>query len=107
MTTMVKTEILGTDFDLDECADIATHGCIAGVGGFIYTVDNIETYDEHEYKIMDELDVWADELGATNGMEMIMDSLKKVSLYKQKSLSIHWKIWSETVISLSTTRVTL
>ena len=77
MTTLVKTEILGCDFDLDECADIATHGCIAGVPGFIHTGDNIEAYDEYEYTIMDSLEEWADELGATNGMEMIMDSLNR------------------------------
>tara|TARA_Y100000361_G_C11131484_1_gene329253 strand:+ start:599 stop:940 length:342 start_codon:yes stop_codon:yes gene_type:complete len=77
MTTLVKTEILGVDFDLDECADIATHGCSAGVSGFIHTVDNIEAYDEYEYTIMDSLDEWADELGATNGMEMILDSLNR------------------------------
>ena len=75
--TICKTTILGCDFDLDECADIATHGCISGVGGFIHTVDNIEAFDEYECTIMDELDTWADELGAANGMEMITDSLNR------------------------------
>ena len=77
MTTLVKTTILGCDFDLDECADIAMHGCIAGVPGFIHTVDNIEAYDEYEYTIMDELEDWAQELGATDAMQMITDSLRR------------------------------
>ena len=76
-TTMIKTEILGCDFDLDECADIATHGCIAGVPGFTYTSDNVEAYDEYEYTIMDELEDWSQELGASNAMEMIIDSLNR------------------------------
>ena len=77
MTTLTKTTILDVDFDLDECADIATHGCIAGVPGFILTVDNIEAYDEYEYTIMDELEDWANELGAESAMEMIIDSLQR------------------------------
>ena len=77
MTTLVKTTILGCDFDLDECADIATHGCIAGVPGFTYTRDNVEAYDEYEYTIMDELEDWAQELGATDAMQMITDSLRR------------------------------
>ena len=77
MTTMTKTEILGVDFDLDECADIAQHGCISGVGGFIYTSHNVEAYDEYEHTIMGELEDWADELGAESAMEMIIDSLQR------------------------------
>lgn len=76
MTTLTKTTILGVDFDLDECADIARYGCISGVPGFIHYVDNIEAYDEYEYIIMDALDEWADELGAESAMEMIIESLQ-------------------------------
>ena len=74
---MTKTTILGCDFDLDECADIAQHGCISGVPGFIYTVDNIEAYDEYEYTIMDELEDWAQELGAESAADLVIDSLKR------------------------------
>ena len=77
MTTLVKTTILGCDFDLDECADIALHGCIAGVPGFTYTSDNIEAYDEYELTIMDELDTWADDLGAESAADLVIDSLKR------------------------------
>ena len=93
MTTLVKTTILGCDFDLDECADIATHGCIAGVPGFIHTVDNIEAYDEYEYTIMDTLDVWADELGATNAMEMIMDCLENRSVHPTIDAIKEMAVW--------------
>ena len=77
MTTLVKTTILGCDFDLDECADIATHGCIAGVPGFCYTSDNVEAYDEYEYTIMDELEDFAQDLGAESAMQIIIDSLNR------------------------------
>ena len=93
MTTLVKTTILGCDFDLDQCADIATHGCISGVPGFIHTVDNIEAYDEYEYTIMDELDIWADELGATNAMEMIMDSLNRRDVHPTMDLIKECAVW--------------
>ena len=93
MTTLVKTTILGCDFDLDECADIATHGCIAGVPGFTYTSDNVEAYDEYEYTIMGELDDWAEELGATNGMEMIMDSLNRRDIHPTMNAIKECAVW--------------
>ena len=77
MTTLAKTTILGCDFDLDECADIATHGCIAGVPGFTYQVELIEAYDKYEYMIMNELEDWAQELGESDAMQMITDSLRR------------------------------
>ena len=37
MTTITATfEILGSEFDLDQLNDIATHGMAQGVAGFIY-----------------------------------------------------------------------
>ena len=93
MTTLVKTTILGCDFDLDECADIAQHGCISGVPGFTYTSDNIEAYDEYEYTIMDELDLWADELGAANAMEMIMDSLNRRDITPTIDAIKEYAVW--------------
>lgn len=37
--------------DPDEIRDVANHGCIGGVSGFIWTSDNVRFFDEHEEEI--------------------------------------------------------
>tara|TARA_B100000287_G_C20412460_1_gene694139 strand:+ start:125 stop:469 length:345 start_codon:yes stop_codon:yes gene_type:complete len=92
-TAIKKVAILGCDFDLDECADIATHGCIAGVPGFTYHVEILEAYDEYESIIMDTLDVWADELGADSAMEMIIDTLNRRSIHPDMDAVKEMAVW--------------
>ena len=91
--TTCKTTILGCDFDLDECADIATHGCIAGVPGFTYTRDNVEAYDEYEYTIMDELEIWAEELGAESAADLVIDSLKRRDITPSIDMIKETAVW--------------
>ena len=93
MTTLTKTTILGCDFDLDQCADIAKYGCISGVSGFIHSVDNIEAYDEYEYIIMDTLEEYAEELGATSAMEMILQSLQFRDITPTIDTIKEWAVW--------------
>ena len=37
--------------DLSEVNDVATHGCISGVSGFIYHTECAEFFDAHEDSI--------------------------------------------------------
>ena len=39
--------------DLSEVNDVATHGCISGVSGFIYHTECAEFFDRHEDSIED------------------------------------------------------
>jgi hypothetical protein len=78
MTTSTKTfEILGHEFELDQLNDIATHGCAAGVSGFIYSSELHNIYQEHEDTIMAFLDEYAFDLGEQNGFRMVLNSMDR------------------------------
>ena len=52
MTTL--KECLDDRFDcIEECNDVANHGCSMGVTGFIYYVETAEFFDEYESEIED------------------------------------------------------
>ena len=70
-------EILDEEFTLDELADIATHGCAAGVHGFIYTIEIQRAYDKYEDEILDGLDQFADDLGEGNALKLCMNSVER------------------------------
>ena len=49
--------------DVEECKDVANHGCSGGVGGFIYYSETRAFFFEHEDEIEDYLDtIYGDEL---------------------------------------------
>ena len=80
--TAVKTfTILDQEFDMDALHDIATHGCAAGVSGFIYSTELCEVFDKHEDKIFDYLDDYADQLGEKSGMQMIINYVTRDDEY--------------------------
>jgi hypothetical protein len=41
--------------DLDEIKDVANHGCLGGVSGFIYSSELFDFFTEHEADIQDKL----------------------------------------------------
>ena len=71
--TMQTFEILGQEFDMDALNDIATHGCVAGVSGFIYSTELAEVFDKNEDTIWNFLDEHAFDLGLKSGMQMVID----------------------------------
>ena len=61
-------EILGREFDTDELADIANYGMSAGVGGFIYTKELRDIFDDNDDEIQDYLSDWVhDNIGGDEG----------------------------------------
>lgn len=70
-------EILDEEFELDELGDIATHGCAAGVHGFIYTIEILRAYDKYEDEILEALDQFADDLGEGNALKLCMNSVER------------------------------
>lgn len=78
MTTLTRTfNILGQEFDLDQLNDIATHGCAAGVSGFIYSSDLYDIWVEHGVEILRELDSVAEDLGEACGTAMVIKAFTK------------------------------
>ena len=75
--TMQTFDILGHEFDMDALNDIATHGCAAGVSGFIYSSELHDIYQEHEDDIMALLDEYAFDLGEQNGFRMVLNSMDR------------------------------
>ena len=71
--TMQTFDILGHEFDMDALNDIATHGCAAGVSGFIYSSELADVYDKHEDDIWNYLDEYAFDLGKESGIRMVID----------------------------------
>ena len=60
--------ILDREFDLDELKDIANYGMAQGVGGFIYTKELRDIFDEHDDEIQDFLSDWVhDNIGGDEG----------------------------------------
>ena len=72
---MQTFDILGHEFDMDALNDIATHGCAAGVPGFIYCSELADVFDKNEDDIWKFLDEHAFDLGEKSGMQMVIDSL--------------------------------
>ena len=50
--------ILDSEFDVDQLKDIVNHGMSAGVGGFIYTRDCVDKFNEHDDEIEEYLSDW-------------------------------------------------
>lgn len=76
--TITKTfTILDSEFDIDQLNDIATHGMSQGVSGFIYSSELHDIYEAYEHVILDALDEFADELGASSAMELIVQSIQR------------------------------
>lgn len=73
IATAQTFHILGQEFDMDELNDIATHGCVAGVSGFIYSSELADVFDANEDTIWNFLDEYAFDLGEKSGMQMVID----------------------------------
>lgn len=73
VSTSQTFTILGQEFDLDALNDIATHGCAAGVSGFIYSTELAEVFDANEDEIFNFLDEHALDMGAKSGIQMVID----------------------------------
>ena len=59
--------ILDREFDTDELKDIVMHGMSSGVGGFIYTRDNVKHFDNNDDTIEEYLSDWYhDNMGEDN-----------------------------------------
>ena len=59
--------------DLDEVKDVANHGCVAGVSGFIYYNETLDFFSKHQEDIEDTLQVligdnYIEELGKRKGV---------------------------------------
>ena len=59
--------ILDTEFEVDELIDIVNHGMSSGVGGFIYTRDCVDKFNEYDDEIEEFLSDWYhDNMGEDN-----------------------------------------
>ena len=77
VATVQTFDILGHEFDMDALNDIATHGCVAGVSGFIYSSELADVFDKHEEDIWTFLDEHAFDLGLNSGIQMVVDYVTK------------------------------
>ena len=95
MTTITATfEILGSEFDLDQLNDIATHGMAQGVAGFIYSSDLHDIYEANEESIMAYLDEKADDLGEQNGFRMVLNAMERNGIeYDSLQTFKEWAVW--------------
>ena len=75
--TMQTFDILGHEFNMDELNDIAKHGCVAGVNGFIYSTELAEVFDKNEEDIWNYLDEQAFDLGEKSGIQMVIDHVTR------------------------------
>ena len=67
MTVATMHTILDVEFDTDELIDIVNHGMSGGVGGFIYTRDCVDKFNEHDDEIEEYLSDWYhDNMGENN-----------------------------------------
>ena len=55
MTNTLHTALSARFTDADEIKDVANHGCIGGVSGFIYYTETERFFDAHENEIHDYL----------------------------------------------------
>ena len=77
VATVQTFDILGHEFDMDALNDIATHGCVAGVPGFIYSSELADVFDENEDDIWNYLDEYAFDLGEKSGIQMVIDYITR------------------------------
>ena len=75
--TMQTFDILGHEFDMDALNDIATHGCAAGVPGFIYSTELAVVFDKYEDDIWRYLDEHAFDLGEKSGIQMVVNRVTR------------------------------
>ena len=67
--------ILNSEFDVDQLKDIVNHGMSSGVGGFIYTFQGRDAFDEFEDDIETYLSDWYhDNMGEDNYLGAIVSS---------------------------------
>jgi len=72
-TTKTKTfKLLGEELELDQLRDICNHGMAGGVGGFIYTKELEEKFDEWSDEILMTCDQWSDDVDGTCAMQWII-----------------------------------
>ena len=78
-TTTASTafEVLGHELELDQLADIATHGMAQGVAGFVYSSDLHDLFEANEDEIMAYLDEHAFDLGEQNGFRMVLNAMDR------------------------------
>ena len=50
--------VLGVELSVDQLVDIVNHGMASGVGGFIYTRECVDKFDENDDEIQDYLSDW-------------------------------------------------
>ena len=77
VATVQTFDILGHEFDMDALNDIAKHGCVAGVSGFIYSSELADVFDKNEEDIWNYLDEHAFDLGEKSGIQMVIDDVTK------------------------------
>ena len=75
VATVQTFDILGHEFDMDALNDIATHGCAAGVSGFIYSSELADVFDKHEEDIWNFLDDTAYCMDDKSGIQMVIDTI--------------------------------
>jgi hypothetical protein len=58
-TTLTRSfDILGVELEDNQLIDIVNHGMSSGVGGFIYTRECVDKFDENDDEIQDYLSDW-------------------------------------------------
>ena len=81
------TDALDERFDdLDEVKDVANHGCIAGVSGFIYYNETLDFFSKHQEDIEDTLQVligdnYIEELSKRKGVITMRDLMNLMVWY--------------------------
>ena len=91
MRTDVHT-ILDVEFDTDQLKDIVMHGMSAGVGGFIYTRDNLKHFDDNEDTIEEFLsDWWYDNMNEENYLKAMLED--RVEIQSIDALKQHM-VWA-------------
>ena len=92
--------ILGHEFDADQLKDIANHGMSAGVGGFIYTRECCEAFDEHEDDIEAYLSDWYhDNMGEDNYIKAIADDVQSIDALKTRMVWAYVELMSFEILS--------
>ena len=89
ITTAVALTILGVEFEIDELVDICNHGMQSGVGGFIYTYELNELFEDNEEEILNYLDEEASNIyGDKTGFEMVAENKQVVNLDSFRTFAV-------------------
>ena len=67
--------ILDREFDIDELRDIVNHGMSAGVSGFIYYSENLETFHKYNDEIISGLDEYCQDNFSQSAYSYISEQL--------------------------------